>query len=288
MVYPKNLRKKTTSVSDICIDDPSASFLSLNKYISEVKQLIISTNLSNDLALSSAYDQFCKSVRSKVISISNRAFDNIGKTEKNDFITLLNSCLEVLKSIDTSLASAGTIAKYKEDIDTMSKNVKEVDETYLLAIASNEDICWHCGNKATRTKTHTYEKKVERRVGYNTKQVTTYSKTVTFHICDECAEEDSRQSSWSLIGMITTIVIEIVVAIWLAGNKKYYGWEYNWDWVWPLILINLFGGFYITILLGSGIGWVARRLFASGKIRKYMREESDHPLVKRIKKEGFS
>lgn len=39
---------------------------------------------------------------------------------------------------------------------------------------------------------------------------------------------------------------------------------------------------------GFGLGWIARRIFAYKGRRKYLRVESDHPLVKRIKKEGYS
>lgn len=281
------LKKKADSISELTIENPSSAFASIKRIINEVKQLVVGKNLSGDIALSSTYDQFCKTVRSKVISISNNAFDNIGKTEKANFIAILNSCLEILKSIDTSSASTVTTAKYKEDIDTMIRNIKEADDTYLIAIASNEDICWHCGNKATQTKEKKYEKKEERIVGFNRKQVTTYTKTVTFHICDECAKEEETASRWNMCGLIFVILVELGVAIYLAGDQG-WGWEYSWDWFWPLVLGNFLGGFLLTMWVGFGIGWMARRIFARKGIRKFIRSESDHPLVKRIESEGFS
>ena len=286
----EELKTKAESISEVSIENPSSAFTSLKRIINEIKQLIVGKNISGDIALSGAYDQICKAVRSKVISISNKAFDNIGKTEKSDFIAILKSCLDILKSIDTSFASAGTVAKFKEDIESFSKNIKDVDEAYLIAIASNEEICWYCGEKATHTVTKNYEKKEEKHVGYNRKQVTTYTKSVKLHVCDECQKENDTAGKWALFGAVIMVVIECIVSIIFTCNNSYYGFEWSWDWLWPVIIGNIFlfwVTFFIGALIGTGLRWIYNKSTGT-ESRKFIREDNDHPLIKKIKNQGFS
>ena len=181
----------------------------------------------------------CKSIRSKVVSISNVAHDNIGKTSKDDFIKILTKCLDIIRSIDISLVSSNTKEKYEEDIDTMSNNIKDADDTYLLAIASKEDICWYCGEKATHQVEKKYEKKTEKRTGYKTKQVTTFTKTIKLNVCDRCQHENDIAGRWATGGIITAFIIECLIAIWFKCNTP-YGFEWNWDWVLIIIIGNIF------------------------------------------------
>lgn len=283
----EELKKKADSISEIAIDNLSSAFSSLRKIIDDVLHLIIDNDALGDLTITGAYDQVCKSVRSKVISISNKAYDDIGKLEKDEFKTLLESCLKILQSIDTISASAGISAKISEDIETMSNNIKDLDETYQIAIATNKNICWFCGQKATQTKKKSYEKKEEQYAGYNKTLVTTYTKTITFHICDECAKEEETASKWDKYGMIFVVLVELGVAIYFTGNNT-WGWEFSWYSLWVVIIGNLLGGYFVTMWVGKGLGRIARRIFAGSGIRKYTRSESDHPFVKRIKREGFS
>ncbi|MCQ2350975.1 MAG: hypothetical protein MJ003_03275 [Paludibacteraceae bacterium] len=270
------LKKKTVSISDISVDKTPSNITLINRIINDVNQLIVGKNISSDIALSGAYDQFCKLVRSKVISISNNASDNIGKTEKTAFVALLKSCLETLKSIDTSYASTRTASKFKEDIDTISKSINDVDETYLLVIASNEEICWFCGGKASDSFEKKYERSKEYPIGYNTKRVITYTKSAKFYVCKKCMRYHNLESLFIVIGVILFFVAELLLIK-----------CFNDDWgdAIGITFIIQFFLWAITIYGGKALGVYIHSIAWS---KSHIRKESDHPIVKRIKSEGFS
>lgn len=269
----EELRKKADSIAEISIENSSLAFTILIEKINEVKQLIVGYNISNELALSISYDQVCKSVRSKVISISNKAFDYIGKTKKSEFVTLQNSCLDILKSIDTSFASVGTSAKYKDDIETLSNNIKDVDDTFLLAIASNKEICWFCGKKANYSYKIKYEK--EDPAGFGN-IVYKYTNSVKFHVCGKCMLYHELKPLFIVAGVILLFIAEVLLTICF-----YDDWR-------DAFLFSIAAQVVIgamTIYGGKVLGvYIQETLWSIFHIRK----ESDHPFVKRIKKEGFS
>lgn len=268
----EDLKKKADSIAEISIDNSSLAFTLLVEKINEVKQLIVGYNISNELALSISYDQVCKSVRSKVISISNKAFDCIGKTKKSEFVTLLNSCLDILKSIDTSFASVGTSTKYKDTIETISNNIKDVDETFLLAIASNKEICWFCGKKAN----YSYKIKYEKEQGYFGNMVYKYTNSVKFHVCGKCMLYHELKPLFIVVGVILFFIAEVLLI-----TCFYDDWR---DAFLFSLAVQVFIG-VITIYGGKVLGvYIQETLWSIFHIRK----ESDHPLVKQIKKEGFS
>lgn len=285
-----DLKAISEEIDSLSLDSTDFAFSELEKNIDKTKSILATSSINSEILLAGTYDQICKSIRSKVIGISNRSFENIGKIEKNDFINIIKQCAAILKAVDLSSASEKTKMQYKEDIESMSNDINSVDDAYLIAIASNENICWYCGEKATHTETRTYEKKEEHSIGFNRKRVTTYTKSVKLHVCDECKKENESQGNWALYGAALMLIIECIISIIFSCNKSYYGFEWNWDWIWPVLIGNLFL-WWITIYVGAGIGVGLRWLFnkATGrKSRHFIREESDHPLVKKIKKQGYS
>lgn len=285
-----DLKTISEEVDSLSLDSVDFTFSELKKCINKTNTILATSSIDSEILLAGVYDQLCKSIRSKVIGISNKSFDNIGKIEKNDFINIIKQCAAILESVDITPASEKTKMQYKEDIESMSNDINSVDDAYLIAIASNENICWYCGEKATHTETRTYEKKEERSIGFNRKRVTTYTKSVKLHVCDECKKENDSQGSWALYGAALMLLIECVISIIFSCNKSYYGFEWNWDWILPVLIGNLFL-WWITFYVGAGIGVGLRWLFykATGrKSRHFIREDGDHPLVKKIKKQGYS
>lgn len=285
-----DLREIKEEIDSLSVDAPMPTFSELKKKNEEAKSIIVNSNIEADILLSGAYDQVCKSIRSKVISISNKSFDNIGKIEKQDFVNIIKECVAVLQAVDVSHASEKTKNQYKEDLDSMSKDINGADDAYLLAIASNENICWYCGERATHTETRTYEKKEEHSIGYNRKRVTTYTKTIKLHVCDECKKENDSQGSWGICGAIFMLIVECGISIYYCCNNSDYGFEWKWDWIWPVLIGNVFL-WWITYFVGAALGIGFRWLFYKAigrKSRHFVRTESDHPLVKKIKKQGYS
>lgn len=284
------LKVITEEIDSLPVETSVHTFAELKKKYEEAKCIIANSTIGSDILVSRAYDQVCKSIRSKVISISNQSFNNIGKIEKLDFINTIKQCVAVLQAVDVSYASERIKEQYKEDLESMSNDIKGADDTYLIAIASNENICWYCGEKATHTETRTYEKKEEHSIGYNRKRVTTYTKTVKLHVCDECKKENDSQGSWGIYGAVFMLIVECGASIYYCCNTNGYGFEWKWDWIWPVVIGNIFLWwitFYIGALFGAGFRWLFYK--ATGrKSRHFIRTESDHPLVRRIREQGYS
>lgn len=290
--FPINVLTTSYDPSKEVIDDANIIYMlfePLKIIIDDVKKLVEGKNISEDITIAGAYDQFCKTVRSKVIIISNTAFENIGKMAKWKYTSILNSCIDLLNSLDTKQASVGTATKISEVIDTLNNNLKDIDETFLLAIASNEDICWYCGEKAKHKVEKKYQRKEERHISYNTKEVTTYTRIVKLHVCDKCQHENDMTENAENAGCFLMLAIECLIAIFITCNSgNHFRW--NWDWALPIVLGNLFFGYIITAFVGKLIGKGIRGLwhiFTGRKSRKFIRKDNDHPLIKQIKKDGF-
>lgn len=284
------LKEYTDSVSNLSTDNLSKAIDNLKKIVDEVNEVIAGKDLSEDISLAGAYDKFCKEVRGDVVSIANIAIDNIGTMTKVSYAALKRGCIEILKSLDTKQISIGTATKINEDINTLIEQLNGIDDTFLMAIATNEDICWYCGEKATHKVEKKYERKEERQVSYNTKEVTTYTRSVKLHVCDKCQHENDMDEIAEKSGCFFMLLLECLIAICVTCySSGHFRW--NWDWALPIILGNLFFGYLITIFVGSLLGKGLRGLWhviTGRKSRKFIRKDDDHPLIKQIKKDGFS
>lgn len=285
----ETLKDYTDSVSNLSTDNLDKAIESLKRIVGEVNELIAGKNLS-DISLTGAYDKFCKEVRGTVVSVANKAIDNIGTMTKENYSTVKRACLDILKYLNTEQTSIGTATKINEVINTLTEQLNDIDDIFLYAIATNEDICWYCGEKATHEVEKKYQRKEERQISYNTKEVTTYTRSVKLHVCDKCQHENDMNEKAESAGCFLMLAIECLIAIFITCNSgNHFRW--NWDWALPIALGNLFFGYIITAFVGKLLGKGLRGLwhiFTGRKSRKFIRKDNDHPLIKQIKKDGFS
>ena len=86
------------------------------------------------------------------------------------------------------------------------------------------------------------------------------------------------------------VFIECFIAILYYCKDRYGYFEWNWEWLLAVIIPNIFL-FWITIYAGAAIGvgirWAYYNL-TDKESRKFIRNEYDHPLVKQLKKDGYS
>ena len=189
------------------------------------------------------------------------------------------------------------------EVEATGKNIEQAIQNALLELkASREDVDIKIlseGGFLKKAKVlvsisedalEKYERKEERQVSYNTKEVTTYTRSVKLHVCDKCQHENDMDEIAEKSGCFFMLLLECLIAICVTCySSGHFRW--NWDWALPIILGNLFFGYLITIFVGSLLGKGLRGLWhviTGRKSRKFIRKDDDHPLIKQIKKDGFS
>ena len=215
--------------------------------------------------------------------------------ETNKFVTIhdtLKIALDIINKLDDFEINNDFAISYKNIKDTLvslcskfginidGTDKKITNESVLLMIASDNSICWYCGGKATHTNRIYYKKQNKKNYGYK-KEITTYSKTVAFHICDECQKENDNAFLFACLGCLFVLPLETILAsVWFQENM--------WG---VLLMANLFTGGFLTLIPSVILGFIFSFLYkkiAGVKSREHIREDDDHPLVKKLKREGFS
>lgn len=242
-------------------------------------------SINSETELNDASNLVAQKILDWCIKSYNMAYEKI-IDDIATFTTVSKTAHELLKEINFKNLDPGISARLKENTKTISEAAKDPEDYRLLHIANNPKICWYCDGHATHTTKLSY-KKERTEHGAFTKKVITETRTITVNICDECDRRQTKDAKITLLCACLAFIIELVVAYILFAEKKYYDYSFHWE---PFLWIiggNLFGGYFITLLLGMPFKLIAN-LFNKDRKFKNVREDSDHPLVKKVRKQGFS
>lgn len=234
----------------------------------------------DDITLLSMEDNVYSEVLNCSIASYNAVYDELNNGNDNAYRQIAPLCNDLANKINTRFVSptvAKRIEKNKKIINEKCCNIEKTVEEHL---AYNDQLCWFCGASGG---THEYKKPYSYSVTeptWNGTKTTTYTKTVTIHICDDCQNELDERMKWNRY--TAAMIFVVIAAIVLIFFDFWMDFEF-WGWIFTIAAIGI-GSIFIGIQTSK---WV-RIWLDKENIRAFKREIDDHPIVKRVKSEGYS
>lgn len=215
-------------------------------------------------------NKYAKTVLQLCIDSFNTLLNKIEDGEAKCFKVYAPKIKSLLVSIDTANVSDIVKGRIETNLKTISGVVNDLDG-FLL---SNSHLCFYCGkNKAVPSaqyKQLMFLKIGEREITSDEIEVIFKQCEIKIDRCGQCKEIHGKGSGW--IGAVTVVcIVATTVILCIVTSVKF--------------------GLYVGWLIGFLIGAIVELIVNGSKRRKYhVKMENDideHPLVKKLKKEGW-
>lgn len=234
----------------------------------------------DDITLLSMEDKVYTEVLNCSIASYNAVYDELNNGDDSSYRQIAPLCNELANKINARFVSPTVAKRIEENKKIINEKCNNIEKTIEEHLAFNDQICWFCGANGS---THEYKKPYSYSVSeptWNGTKTTTYTKTVTLHICDDCQNELDERIKWNRY--TAAMVFVVIAAIVLIFFDFWMDLEF-WGWVFTIGSVGV-GSLFIGIWSSS---WV-RQWLDKEHIREFKREIDDHPLVKMVKSEGYS
>lgn len=215
-------------------------------------------------------DKYAKTVLQCCIDSFNalqKEMDNGSADQFKEYAPKIKSLLE---SIDKSKLSAVVTGRIESNLKTISEIVTNLD-AYII---SQSHLCYYCGkNKALPSAQYKQEMFLEtgRNRTFNKRQVFFKQCEIGIDRCEQCKEIHDKGSG-GILAVYALFAIAGIVAL--------------------SIIANVILGIIVGWLPGLLIGYIVESIVDGNKRKKYhVKVEKDiyeHPLVKRLMKEGWT
>lgn len=234
----------------------------------------------DDITLQSLEDKVYSEVLNCSISSYNAVYDELNSGDDSSYRQIAPRCNDLANRIDPKSVSPSVAKRIAENRKIINEKCNNIEKTIEEHLAFNDQICWFCGANGS---THEYKKPYSYSVSeptWNGTKTTTYTKTVTLHICDDCQNELDERIKWN--SYTAAMIFVVVAAIVLIFFDFWMDFEF-WGWVFTIAVIGIG-----SIFIGSWTSNWVRQWLDKENIRVFKREIDDHPLVKMVKSEGYS
>lgn len=234
----------------------------------------------DDITLLSMEDKVYSEVLNCSIASYNAVYDELNNGDDSSYRQIAPLCNELANKINTKFISPTVAKRIEENKKIINEKCRNIEKTIEEHLAFNNQLCWFCGANGV---THEYKKPYSYSVSeptWNGTKTTTYTKTVTLHICDDCQHEFDERDKWDRY--TAAIIFVVVAAIVLIFFDFWMDFGF-WGWIFTIVAIGIG-----AIFVGSFTSKYVRRLLDKDNIREFKRDIDDHPLVKMVKSEGYS
>lgn len=215
-------------------------------------------------------NEYAKTVLQLCIDSFNTLQNKIEDGEAKRFKEYAPKIKSLLASIDTAKVSEIVKGRIETNWKTISGVVKDLDGYVLI----KSHLCYYCGkNKAVPTSKYKQEMFLETERNSTSDQIEIFYKQCEIKIdrCEQCKEIHDKGSGWIWVVFAVCIVAASVVLC---------------------VVTNVSFGLSVGWFIGLLIGLIVKSIVDGNKRRKYhvkMDEDVDnHPLVKKLKKEGWT
>lgn len=234
----------------------------------------------DDITLLSVEDKVYSEVLNCSIASYNAVYDDLNHGNDSTYRQIAPLCNDLTNKINTRYVSPTVAKRIEENKKIINEKCYNIEKTVEEHLAFNDNLCWFCGgNRGIHEFKKPYSYSVTEPTWNGTK-TTTYTKTVTLHICDDCQKEFDERIKWDRY--TAAMIFVVIAAIVLIFFDFWMDYEL-WGWIFTIAAIG--GGSYFIGLLTSK--WV-RKWLDKDNIREFKRDIDDHPLVKMVKSEGYS
>jgi hypothetical protein len=234
---------------------------------------------ADDVSLRSCKDSVYAEVLRCSIASYNAVFEDLESGNADSYRQVAPLCKALVDNIETDHLSPSLQKRIQETKEVLDKNCANIEETIERTIAMSEHMCWFCGSdNATMELKKPYSYSVTEPTWNGTK-TTTYTKTVTIHLCEACDKELKERKRWknlSSVAMFAILLACLLIFTDFWQELEIIGW---------LFIIGIM--IALSVLLGRLTGGLFRKMMDKENIREFKRDVDDHPLVKLVKSEGY-
>lgn len=233
----------------------------------------------DDITLLSMEDKVYSEVLNCSIASYNAVYDELNNGNDSSYRQIAPLCNELANKINTRFVSPTVAKRIKENKKIINEKCSNIEKTIEECIALNNQLCWFCGANGG---THEYKKPYSYSVTeptWNGTKTTTYTKTVTLHICDDCQNEFDERIRWNRY--TAAMIFVVIAAIVLIFFDFWMDFEL-WGWIFTIAAISIG-----SIWIGSMTSKYVRRWLDKDNIREFKRDIDDNPYVKMVKSEGY-
>lgn len=243
--------------------------------LNELENLLV----HDDIMLVSMEDKVYSEVLNCSIASYNFVYDELCNGEDSDYRQIVPLCNKLANLINVEFVSPTVAKRFAENKKIINEKCADIDKFIEETLAFSNQICWFCGAKGS---THEFKKPYSYSVSeptWNGTKTTTYTKTVTIHICDDCQKELDEQIAWN---RYTAAVVFVIAAIFLLLFFDFWIDFEILGWIFSIVGLGI-----ASLLIGSWTSSLFRQLVDKNNIREFKRSLDDHPLVKYVKSEGY-